>query len=111
MTVSIMLADEADLVLIGAQTILKDRLDFEVIHSARGGDDLLNAARRCLPEVILFNERLDPLIDLLALVERLKHAAPDARLLMLGGTGRWTTGAGFVRLWGAGPSLQRRRST
>jgi DNA-binding NarL/FixJ family response regulator len=84
MTLRIILADEADLVLIGAQTILKDRPAFEVIHSARSGDDLLDAARRCLPEVIMFNERLDPLIDVLALVERLKHAAPDAHLIVLG---------------------------
>ncbi|MEO8609104.1 MAG: response regulator transcription factor, partial [Chloroflexota bacterium] len=81
---NILIADEADLVLIGAQTILKDHPEFEVIHSARSGDDLLDAARRCLPEVILFNERLDPLIDVLALVERLKHSAPDAHLIVLG---------------------------
>ena len=81
----ILLADEADLVLLGAQTILKDRPEFEVVYSARSADDLLEAARRCLPEVILFNERLDPWIDVLALVERLKHAAPRARLIVLGG--------------------------
>ena len=56
MSVRLLLADEADLVLIGAQTILKARPEFEVIHSARSGDDLLDVARRCQPEVILFNE-------------------------------------------------------
>ena len=84
MTIRLLLADEADLVLIGAQTILKDRPEFEVIHSARSGDDLLDAARHCLPDIILFNERLDPLIDVLALVERLKNASPQSRLIALG---------------------------
>lgn len=85
MSVRLLLADEADLVLIGAQTILNNRPEFEVVHSARSGDELLEAARRCQPDVILFNERLDPLIDVLALVERLKHTAPQARLIVLGG--------------------------
>src|SRR5688572_12923517 len=84
MSVRLLLADEADLVLIGAQTILKDRPKFEVVHSARSGDDLLEAARRCQPEIILFNERLDPLIDVLALVERLKHASPHSKMMVLG---------------------------
>jgi hypothetical protein len=34
MTIRLLLADESDLVLLGAQTILKDRPDFEVVHSA-----------------------------------------------------------------------------
>lgn len=85
MEIRIVLGDEADVVLIGVQTILKGGAAWEVIHTARSGDDLLEAARHLQPEVILFNERLDPLIDVLALVERLKHASPQSRLIVLGG--------------------------
>lgn len=85
MTVPIIIADEADLVLKGIQTILKDHPGFEIIHSIRSADELLVAAQHCQPEIILFNERLDPLIDVLALVERLKQAAPSAHFIVLGG--------------------------
>jgi len=84
MEIQLLLADEADLVLIGAQAILKDRPDWEVIQTARSGGELLDAARRWQPDIILFNEHLDPLIDVLALVERLKQAAPNSRQIVLG---------------------------
>ena len=85
MSVSIIIADESDLVLKGIRTILQDHPTFEIIHSARSADDLLVAAQRYQPEIILFNERLDPLIDVLALVEHIKRAAPSTHLIVLGG--------------------------
>lgn len=84
MEMRLLLADEADLVLIGTQTILKDRPDWEVMQTARSADDLLEAARCCQPDIILFNEHLDPLIDVLALVERLKNIAPNSHQIVLG---------------------------
>jgi DNA-binding NarL/FixJ family response regulator len=84
MEIQLLLADEADLVLIGAQTILKDRPDWEVIQTARSGSELLESARRWQPDIILFNEHLDPLIDVLALVERLKQTASNSRQIVLG---------------------------
>ena len=84
MEMRLLLADEADLVLIGTQTILKDRPDWEVMQTARSADELLEAARRCQPDIILFNEHLDPLIDVLALVERLKNIAPHSHQIVLG---------------------------
>ena len=84
MEMRLLLADEADLVLIGAQTILKDRPDWDVMQTARSADELLEAACRCQPDIILFNEHLDPLIDVLALVERLKNIAPNSHQIVLG---------------------------
>jgi len=84
MTIRIVLADEADLMLLGVQTILQDHLEFQVVHTTRSAEGLLEAVRHCQPEIVLFNERLDQLIDVLALVERLKHASPRSRMMVLG---------------------------
>ncbi|HEX2619336.1 MAG TPA: hypothetical protein VHL11_04290 [Phototrophicaceae bacterium] len=84
MKLRLLLADEADLVLIGTQTILKDCPNWEVIQTARSADDLVDAARCFQPDIILFNEHLDPLIDVLALVERLKNIAPYSHQIVLG---------------------------
>jgi len=84
MEMRLLLADEADLVLIGTQTILKDRPDWVVMQTARSADELLEAARCCQPDIILFNEHLDPQIDVLALVERLKNIAPHSHQIVLG---------------------------
>ncbi|MBZ0275483.1 MAG: response regulator transcription factor [Anaerolineae bacterium] len=83
--IRILLGDEADVVLIGVQTILNGSTDWDMIYTARSGGELIEIAREAQPDVIVFNERLDPLIDVLALVERLKHAAPQSRLVVLGG--------------------------
>ncbi|MBZ0278221.1 MAG: response regulator transcription factor [Anaerolineae bacterium] len=81
----ILLGDEADVVLIGVQTILDWSDNWDTIYTARSGGELIEIAREAQPDVIVFNERLDPLIDVLALVERLKNAAPQSRLVVLGG--------------------------
>ncbi len=83
--IRILLGDEADVVLIGVQTILNNADNWDAIYTARSGGELLEVAREAQPQVIVFNERLDPLIDVLALVERLKNAAPQSRLVVLGG--------------------------
>jgi DNA-binding NarL/FixJ family response regulator len=85
MVIRILIGDLADLVLIGAETILKGHTDWELVQSTRCTNDLLEAARCCQPDIILFNEHLDPLIDVLALVERLKQASPNSHLIVLGG--------------------------
>lgn len=84
MTVRVLLADEADLVLIGIQCILTGCPDIEVVSTVRSLDELLGAARDFLPHVILFNERLDPLTDVVSIAERLRMLAPQAHLIILG---------------------------
>jgi DNA-binding NarL/FixJ family response regulator len=84
MDIRIVLGDESDVVLIGVQTILKDCVTWKVVDTTRNGEELLDAVQRLQPEIILFNERLDPLIDVLALVERLKNASPKSGLVVFG---------------------------
>src|SRR5262249_49085775 len=84
MGIRIVLADEADLVLIGAQTILENCPEFEVVDTARSASELLAAAKRCSPVFILFNERLAPQLALLTLIQEIKHASPPTRLILLG---------------------------
>lgn len=78
-------ADEADLMLVGIQTILKDNPDCEVVAAVRSASELLEISKQFHPDVVLLNEQLDPLMDVLALVERLKQITPKSRLLILGG--------------------------
>lgn len=81
----ILIADEADLMLVGIQTILKNNPACEVVATARSASELLETCKQMRPQVILLNEQLDALVDVLALVERLKQVAPHARLMILGG--------------------------
>lgn len=84
MTVRIVVADDMDLALEGIKTILRQYGAFQVTGTYRALADLLDALTAQPPEVILLGDRLEPGMDVLALVERVRQAAPHARLLVMG---------------------------
>ena len=83
MKIRIVIADSADLTRIGMRAILETRLDFVVEASVASTADLLEASRR-RPPVIIVDERLDPDLDVLTVVEKVGQAAPFARRLVCG---------------------------
>ena len=80
----IIIADEADLMLIGIETILKNNPVWKIAYTARSASELIEICKQQLPDVIILNERLDQLIDVLVVVERLKQVTPRTRLMVLG---------------------------
>jgi len=84
MMTSIVIADDMDLALEGIKTILRQHGAFQVTGTYRTLADLLDALAAQPPEVVLLGDRLEPGMDVLALVERVQQAAPRARLLVMG---------------------------
>ena len=84
MTVKIVVADDMDLALEGIKTILRQYGAFHITGTHRVLADLLDALAAQPPEVILLGDQLEPGMDVLALVERVRQAAPRARLLVMG---------------------------
>ncbi|MBK8138439.1 MAG: response regulator transcription factor [Chloroflexi bacterium] len=83
MTTHILIADSSSLTVVGAETLLKGRADTE-ITKVENGSALLKAAETAQPDLILIGDRFDPLIDTLALVERIHRAAPSIRVIVMG---------------------------
>lgn len=83
MTVRIVIADDMDLALEGMKTILRQHGAFQVSGTYRVLAELLDALAAQPPDVILLGDRLEPGMDLLALVERIRQAAPHARIMIL----------------------------
>jgi DNA-binding NarL/FixJ family response regulator len=83
MTTHILIADSSSLAILGAETMLKGLADTNII-TAENGSDLLVKAETIFPEIILLGDRFDPLIDTLALVEKLQRRVPSARLIIMG---------------------------
>lgn len=54
MHIRLLAADEADLMLVGIQTILKDNPACEVVASVRSASELLETCKQLRPDVILF---------------------------------------------------------
>ena len=83
MTTHILIADGSSLTVVGAVSLLKQRADTVITH-AENADVLHELAYSIQPDIILIGDPFDPLIDTLALVARLRDAAPRARLIVMG---------------------------
>jgi DNA-binding NarL/FixJ family response regulator len=84
MTIQVVIADDMDLALEGIKAILRQSGTFRVTGTYQILSDLLDALAEQRPGVILLGDRLEPGLDVLALVERVKLAAPRARLVVMG---------------------------
>lgn len=83
MKVRILIADSADRMRLGMRAFLETQRDFVVEASVASVVDLLEAAQR-QPQVIIVDERLDPELDVLKVVERIGQVAPYAHRLVCG---------------------------
>ncbi|MCC6615946.1 MAG: response regulator transcription factor [Anaerolineae bacterium] len=83
MSARILLADSNSLSVIGAETVLLRRAQ-TTLSRAENGSDLIATAKAVQPNIILLGDHFDPLIDTLALVEQLRHAAPSAHIMVMG---------------------------
>jgi len=80
----LIVADEADLMLLGIRTILQEYPQFKLVDIARDADTLLKQIQATQPHLVLFNERLDPFVDVLLLVERIKTLTLTSKLIITG---------------------------
>jgi len=63
--------------------LLKGHADTD-ITKAQYASDLIALAQSTHPDIILMGDQFDPLMDTLALVERLLDAAPRVRIIVMG---------------------------
>ena len=83
MTLSVAIADDMDVALFGIETILRPHPHITISGLFTFLDALLDACRTTAPDVILLSDRLAPSTDALTLVERVRHSAPKARLIVM----------------------------
>ena len=83
MAIRILIADDSDLTLLGARMVLESDHRYQVTDAVRSLDELVDAVGRCEPDVIVCSEWLAD-ADVLLVLERLRRAAPTARLIVTG---------------------------
>lgn len=83
MTVKIVIADDMDLTLEGMKAILRQHGSFQLVGAYQLLSEMLETIPGLHPDVILVGDKLEPGLDVLALVERIQQAAPRARIVIL----------------------------
>lgn len=86
MAVNIVVAEQMDLALEGIKTILNRQKDLEVMGTYQTLDELMDGLTELRPQVILLGDRLEPGMDVLALVERVQRTAPRAQVIVMSST-------------------------
>lgn len=84
MAIRIVLADDADLVIEGAQSVLSADHRFHVVGTARCMDDLLKTIEAGYPDVVVLSEWIHNL-DILSAVEAIHTVRPGLKVIVMGG--------------------------
>jgi DNA-binding NarL/FixJ family response regulator len=84
MAIRIVLADDADLVIEGAQSVLNADHRFNVVGTARCMDDLLKTIEAGYPDVVVLSEWIHNL-DILSAVEAIHKVRPNLKVIVMGG--------------------------
>lgn len=79
----IVLADNSDLLLIGACTMLKPYPECQVLGTAGDFHTLLKLTQHYQPDIIVFGDQLDPENDIPLQMKQLKVVAPYAKLVLM----------------------------
>ena len=82
MTVSVLVADDQELVRTGLRAILDAQPDLEVVGEADNGRDAVTLAARLLPDVVVMDLRM-PGVDGISATSRILAERPATRVLVL----------------------------
>lgn len=84
MAIRIVIADDADLVIVGAQSVLNADHRFSMVGTARCMHDLLKTIEASYPDVVVLSEWIHNL-DILSAVEAVHRVRPDVKVIVMGG--------------------------
>lgn len=84
MAIRIVIADDTDLVILGAQSVLNGDHRFQVVGTARCVPELLAVVEAHQPDVVVLNEWLYNL-DILTTIEHLRQLQPSVKIIVMGG--------------------------
>ena len=82
MTIRVLIADDQELVRTGFRAILNAEPDLDVVGEARDGTEVIEAARRLRPEVVLMDIRM-PNLDGIQATRRITAGDDSPRVLIL----------------------------
>lgn len=82
MAISILIADDHDIIREGIKNILRDNLDYEVVGEAADGEEVVTAVKKLKPEILLLDISM-PKIGGLEVIKQVHYVSPKTKILII----------------------------
>jgi len=82
MSISIIIADDHDIIREGLKNVLKDQYDYKVIGEASDGEEALDKVRKLKPDILLLDISM-PKVSGLEIIKRVHYASPKTKILII----------------------------
>ena len=82
MAISILIADDHDIIREGIKNILRDSLDYEVVGEAADGEEVLAKVKKLKPDILLLDISM-PKISGLEVIKQVHYVSPETKILII----------------------------
>jgi len=82
MAISILIADDHDIIREGIKNILRDSFSYEVVGEAADGEEVVTAVKKLKPEILLLDISM-PKISGLEVIKQVHYISPKTRILII----------------------------
>lgn len=81
----ILIAVGTDLVILGAKYLLQENQQLDVIATTQNTIELFVLAKDLHPDILLIEDEIDPDLEILTVLERLRRISPESKMIVMGG--------------------------
>lgn len=82
MAISILIADDHDIIREGIKNILRDSLNYEVIGEAADGEEVVTVVKKLKPDILLLDISM-PKISGLEVIKQVHYISPKTKILII----------------------------
>jgi len=82
MAISILIADDHDIIREGIKNILRDSLGYEIVGEAADGEEVVTAVKKLKPDILLLDISM-PKISGMEVIEQVHYVSPKTKILII----------------------------
>ncbi len=82
MSLSILIADDHDIIRAGIKNVLQDHADYQVVAEAKDGEEVVAKVEQHKPDILLLDISM-PKISGLDIIEQIHHISPQTKILII----------------------------
>jgi DNA-binding NarL/FixJ family response regulator len=84
MTIRVVIAASTDLMILGATSVFQTDEKLTIAATTQNTNDLFLLAKELLPDILLIEDEMDPDMEVLTVLERMRRISPNSKLIVMG---------------------------